>query len=121
MKFRVKKKRKKHFWKVRGTGSALYDWFKFLIEYHAKNVTFMESNMKRAYRYHNLPKNRFKQKQSVDKLKKALQLKCDEMRQGNCVIQPVYCVPKSLKGFPIKTILDDSKRIIESKDNNEEN
>lgn len=115
MKFRVKKKRDKHFRKVRGTESALYDWFKFLIKHHAKNVTFMELNMKRAYRYHNLPKIRFKQKQNTDKFKKALQLKCDEMRQDNRVIQPVYCVPKSLKGFPIKTIIDDAKRIIEER------
>lgn len=82
MKFRVKKKREKHFRKIRGTGSALYDWFKFLIEYHVKDVTFTESNMKRAYRYHNLPKIRFKQKQINDKLKEKLRLLCDKMQGG---------------------------------------
>lgn len=82
MKFRVKKKREKRYWKLRGMGSALYDWFKFLIEYHVKDVTFTESNMKRAYRYHNLPKTRFKQKQINDKLKEKLQLICHKMQGG---------------------------------------
>lgn len=112
MKFRVRKKREKRSEKLRGTNSARYDWFKTLLNIRHKGFDFDEQNIKRAYRYHQLPKNKFKRKTVKDRMMKELGLACERLNNDNTIRRPVYIVPEKLRGVPIKENLEEARDIL---------
>ena len=120
MKFRVRKKREKRSEKLRGTNSAQYDWFKVLLNVKHEGFDFDERNIKRAYRYHQLPKNKFKRKTFKDKLLKDPAIFAAWYKQNGdeIVRQPVYHVG-ALSGYPIKNNLKEAVDIL-TKENREE-
>ena len=121
MKFRVRKKREKLSEKLRGTDSARYDWFKTLLNIRHKGFDFDERNIKRAYRYHQLPKNEFKRKSLKNILMKdpAIFAAWYKQNGSDSVKQPVYIVPEKLRGVPIKENLEEAMDIL-TKENREE-
>lgn len=118
MKKRLKKKREKRSEKLRGTNSTQYDWFKVLLNVKHEGFAFDERNIKRAFRYHQLPKNKFKRKTLKDKLLKDPAISA--VWHGTDIVrQPVYVVPESLRGFPIRNNLEEAMNIL-TKENQEE-
>lgn len=79
IKKRLKKKRDRRSEKLRGTNSAQYDWFKVFLNIKHEGFDFDERNIKRAFRYHQLPKNKFKRKT----LKEALDILTEEKENDN--------------------------------------
>ena len=114
MKFRVRKKHEKRSEKLRGTNSARYDWFKNLLNIRHKGFDFDERNIKRAYRYHQLPKNKFKRKSLKNILMKDPAILAAWYKQNGdeIVRQPVYIVPEKLRGVPIKENLEEAMDIL---------
>lgn len=117
MNFKVRKKREKRSEKLRRTNSAQYDWFKVLLNIKHEGFDFDERNIKRAFRYHQLPKNKFKRKTLKDRLLKDPALSA--VWYGTDIVrQPVYCVG-ALSGYPIKNNLKEAVDIL-TKENREE-
>ena len=115
MNYKVRKKREKRSEKLRGTNSAQYDWFKVLLNIKHKGFDFDERNIKRAFRYHQLSKNKFKRKILKDKLLKDPAISA--VWHGTDIVrQPVYVVPESLRGYPIRNNLEEIKDILTEKE-----
>ena len=110
MKFRVRKKREKRSEKLRGTNSSQYDWFKVLLNIKHEGFDFDERNIKRAYRYHQLPKNKFKRKSLKEKMLNDPAFYA-VWHETDIVRQPVYCVG-ALSGYPIKNNLKEAFDIL---------